>query len=384
VSSDAAHGVAKTLEAATEAYLTRLVVVLCILWHAVAWALEALLRHLHADAPLVELYKSHDAGALEPEHVNFAHVAACVTFAVSFCITLTFRAWSTHCVKRSFAVSVCCINWTAFATYAHHVAGLAPAVATLNGQEFMNPMRYLQWAFTTPVLLSTLASFAGDSPETSRIVRSAVTNDLIMIALGVGEKFSGGGWIRALCFALSSVACVRTLSHAHQLFASAKAQLNNAEDAAHIAALWRQTLIVWTLFPCARLAAVFGILSPGGEEVAMVALDIASKTVYSIVIMACSFTLIDAVTLTRLQRAEELLDRVRRDAAAAQLDVADGLTVAYREAEGWRVDREQRLLHAGVPSETVAAFLDAAVAEYVALAHGRLGAWGLPTLRPTA
>lgn len=71
MSSDAAHGVAKTLEAATEAYLTRLVVVLCILWHAVAWALEALLRHLHADAPLVELYKSHDAGALEPEHVNF-------------------------------------------------------------------------------------------------------------------------------------------------------------------------------------------------------------------------------------------------------------------------------------------------------------------------
>jgi hypothetical protein len=71
VSSDAAYGVAKTLEAANEAYLTRLVVVLCLLWHAVAWALEALLRRLHADAPLVELYKSHDEGALEPEHVNF-------------------------------------------------------------------------------------------------------------------------------------------------------------------------------------------------------------------------------------------------------------------------------------------------------------------------
>lgn len=285
-------------------------------------------------------------------------------------------------MKRSFAVSVCCINWTAFATYAHHVGGLAPAVATRNGLEYMNPLRYLQWAFTTPVLLTCLSSLAGDSPETSRVVRTAVSSDLVMIALGAGEKFSGGGWLRVFCFALSSVACVRTLSHAQQLFDAARAQLSNAEDAAHISALWRQTLTVWTLFPCARLAAIFGLLSPSGEEVAMVALDIAAKTVYSIVIMACSFTLIDAVTLTRLQRAEELLERVRRDAAAVQADVADGLTVAYREAEAWRQDREQRLLHAGVPSQTVTAFLDAAVAEYVALAHGRLGAWGLPTLRP--
>ena len=308
-------------------------------------------------------------------------MAACVTFAVSFCITLTFRAWSTHCVKRSFAVSICCINWTAFATYAYHATGTAPAVRTLDG-EYMNPLRYVQWAFTTPVLLTCLSSLAGDSPEVSRIVHTTVVNDLLMIAVGAGEKFFGAGWPRVACFALSSVACVRTLSHAQQLFACARAQLSNAEDAAHIRALWRQTLTVWTLFPITRLAAIFGLLSPSGEEVAMVALDIAAKTVYSIVIMACSFTLIDAVTLTRLQRAEELLQRVRNDAASAQADVADGLTIAYREAEAWRLDRERRLINAGVPSETVAAFLDAAVAEYVALAHGRLGAWGMPTLSP--
>ncbi len=117
----------------------------------------------------------------------------------------------------------------------------------------------------------------------------------------------------------------------------------------------------------------------------MALLDISAKTGYSIVLMAGTFTLVDQMTARRLARAEELLAMIReseaRSAGGRHRAIADGLTAAYREAGAWRVEREARMMAAGVPEATAAAFLDAAVGEYVALAQGRLDAWGLPTLR---
>lgn len=60
----------RTLEAATEAYLTRLVLLLCCGWHLTAWALTTGLNYLQAAEPLDKLYSMDDA-ALAPEHVQF-------------------------------------------------------------------------------------------------------------------------------------------------------------------------------------------------------------------------------------------------------------------------------------------------------------------------
>jgi hypothetical protein len=65
----------RTLEAATEAYLTRCVLLLCLGWHVTAWALTAGLNYLQAAEPLDKLYSVDDA-ALAPEHVQFGACSA--------------------------------------------------------------------------------------------------------------------------------------------------------------------------------------------------------------------------------------------------------------------------------------------------------------------
>ena len=312
-------------------------------------------------------------------------MAACVTFAVAFMVSFTIWSWSTHPVKRSLAVLVTLINWVAFCTYAAQLAGLAPAMGTAEAGDAMQPFRFLQWAFTTPLLICALTSIAGDGPLARGLLRRGVACDLLMLATGFLERY-GAFPGRAALFAISSVAFVGTMAPMAALFRLAAGALSAPEDAASLAALWRHMLAMWTLFPAARLAALAGLLGANAEETVMAALDVLAKTGYSIVLMAGTFTLVDQMTERRLARAEELLTMIREtdDAKAGGpggTGLADGLTAAYRETEAWRAEREARMTAAGVPESTAAAFLDAAVGEYVALAQGRLDAWGLPTLR---
>ncbi len=308
------------------------------------------------------------------------HTAACITFAVAFAVSLTIWVWSTHPVKRSLAVLVSLINWVAFCTYAAQLVGLAPALATRVAGDAMQPFRYLQWSFTTPLLICALTAIAGDGPVARRLLARAVACDWAMLAFGFAERF-GAAPGRTLLFSASSVAFVGTMMPMAALFRLAATALSDPEDAKSLTALWRHTLTMWTLFPAARLACIAGLLGPNSEETVMAMLDVLAKTGYSIMLMAGTFTLVDTMTERRLKRAEELLTMIRQNDAAGASGLADGLTAAYREAEAWRADREARLASAGVPEATAAAFLDAAVGEYVALAQGRLDAWGLPTLR---
>ena len=308
------------------------------------------------------------------------HTAACITFAVAFAVSLTVWAWSTHPVKRSLAVLVTLINWVAFCTYASQLVGLAPAMATRVSGDVMQPFRFLQWSFTTPLLICALTASAGDGPVARRLLARAVACDWAMLAFGFAERYATAPG-RGATFAASSVAFVGTMAPMAALFRLAASALSDPEDAASLAALWRHTLTMWTLFPAARLARLAGLLGSNSEEAMMALLDILAKKGYSIMLMAGTFTLVDTTTERRLKRAEELLQMIRQNDVAGAAGLADGLTAAYREAEAWRADREARLATAGVPEATAAAFLDAAVGEYVALAQGRLDAWGLPTLR---
>lgn len=76
----------------------------------------------------------------------------------------------------------------------------------------------------------------------------------------------------------------------------------------------------------------------------------------------------------RLTRYEDLLQTAQtqdEDDAAVH-----GVFAAHSEAETWRADRKARLLSAGVPEQRADVFLDAAVGEYIALAHGMVGRLG--------
>lgn len=345
----------------------------------------AALRRSSHGRPLSEACPAPDAGSwlrVTPAHVEAAQLAACITFAVAFFVSATIFSWSVNVVKRRLALTVSAINWVAFATYAAGLAGYAPAMVARAPGPPMQPFRLLQWACTTPLLIFALSCVGGnDTRKAAPLLRTAVLCDLAMLACGFGERY-GAPPGRAAHFAASSLCFVGALRPMAQLFRLAERALSAPEDGARLATLWRHTLTAWCCFPVARLAAIGGLLGPCGEEVAMACLDVAAKTGYCIVLTAGTFTLVDAVTERRLARVEELLATMRAQDSGAQL--AAGVTRAYREAEAWRAERAARLEAVGVPEATAAAFLDAAVGEYVALAQGRLDAFGLPTLRRAA
>ena len=83
--------------------------------------------------------------------------------------------------------------------------------------------------------------------------------------------------------------------------------------------------------------------------------------------------------VTILLGANDVSQSFPAEATAAHIKAERAKAVAaYRDNMRLLLTRLQQ---AGVPAITASVFLDAAVSEYVALAHGRLGAWGLPTLQ---
>ena len=313
-----------------------------------------------------------------------------ITFATALVITLLSLTWTTNLGRRSLALRTSVVNYIALVTYAAQWSGRMPClVAGWSGwggdsaREWASPLRYLQWAFTTPVLLCAISSLSG--PLSWMDVAKPLLWDQLMLWTGFAESLvplAGHAGTHASLFLLSSLSFFAALKHARGACTGAERAYSAPDDVAAIRNLWRHTVLSWSAFPAARLAALAGLLSPVGQEHAYGVADVAAKMVYCCLIMACQFRLIEHTTQRRLARAEELLERIREEEGPSEVAVvADGLSLAFREAEVWRKDRASRLQQAGVPAITASVFLDAAVSEYVALAHGRLGAWGLPTLQ---
>jgi hypothetical protein len=105
-------------------------------------------------------------------------------------------------VKRSLAVLVSLINWVALCTYFAQLVGMAPAMATRVAGDAMQPFRFLQWSFTTPLLICALTSIAGDGPVARRLLARAVACDWLMLAFGFAERY-GAAPARAATFAVS-------------------------------------------------------------------------------------------------------------------------------------------------------------------------------------
>jgi len=314
-----------------------------------------------------------------------------ITFATALVITLLSLSWTTNLGRRSLALRTSVVNYIALVTYASQWSGHMPSLvhgwSGWDGQgalEWASPLRYLQWAFTTPVLLSAISSLSG--PLQWADVARPLAWDQLMLWTGFAESLvplAGHTGTHVALFSVSSFAFVAALTGAREACADAEAAYSTPDDLTAIRNLWRHTILSWSAFPAARIAALAGLLSPVGLEHTYGVADVVAKMMYCCLIMACQFRLIEHTTQRRLARAEELLERLREQEGPSELaEVADGLQLAFREAEVWRKDRALKLAQAGVPAVTASVFLDAAVSEYVALAHGRLGSWGLPTLQP--
>jgi bacteriorhodopsin len=319
--------------------------------------------------------------------VEVAHAVACVAFASSLLLSLLVHFWSWHHVKRCVALRVAEVNYFAFATYVAQFFGGTPTLvlgarrAGARAAQVICPVRFLQWLFTTPALLSLLSPLMGDSPPAAfrSELRASIVADWTMVLFGAAEALCPPDMPRtqAALFAASSVAFAFVVSSARRTFGSVAAALSDRADADAVWKLYRYKRIVWVGFPAARCAALAGALGAGGLEVTYTALDMLAKMVYCVVVMACQFQLVDHTAHLRLCHAEELLTALRNQQDSD--DVAVDLQAAFKEAEAWRQDRLRRLSAAGVPTATAASFLDAAVSEYVALAAGRLaGSYGLP------
>lgn len=315
---------------------------------------------------------------LSPEH--YVHAAACVAFAVALLVSTTSYVWSPQGTKKQVALVVCFINGVACSTYLGLAAGLTCLVESQTG-ELVEPVRYLQWMFTTPAFILLLTCLVKPETEAAGPVRHAIIADQIMIITGFFERYYRPPF-REVLLLISCAAFAKEMINVNRLFISADEKMAVPADRTVLTRLRRITFLVWSLFPVVRFLSLTGLASLTAEEMMFVCLDLLAKLGYSVSLMVGNFTLIDQVLENRLMRYEELFQVSRTQEEDATM--LDGLYAAYAEADSWKRERQQRMLNAGVPENQAEAFLDAAVGEYVALAHGQLGAYGIPSLRPHA
>jgi bacteriorhodopsin len=309
-----------------------------------------------------------------------AHASACNIFGATLLFTLASWAWATHPVKRAIASCICLVNAVAFATYAAHSAGYTPALQTVTPGDLMEPFRFLQWSFTTPMLIVVLGCIAGDGPVARGLLFRALAADMLMIALAFGERYAAGA-LRGVLFWGGGAFFWVTMRAMQRLFTLAAAAASAPEDAQSLRTLWRHTLVCWCCFPLVRALRIGGAVGPNAEEILFAVADIAAKTGYSCLLINGTFTLLDSLTQHRLARCDELMTLIR-GAEDGPSRLAGSLAAAYREAGGLRPAKQRSarisstVTEAAPCDEAAEALLAAAVSEYVALAQGRSDAWG--------
>ncbi|MFC6390393.1 bacteriorhodopsin [Methylorubrum zatmanii] len=145
--------------------------------------------------------------------------------------------------------------------------------------------RYIDWTFTTPLLLLGLARTAMHSGmRRPAVVWGLIGSDLIMIVTALAFGLSQVAWVKWTWFAIS---CGAFLAVFYGIFVQLREE-NAAERADMRAAFLRNAVflsVVWCAYPVVLLVGQDGLgLLPPALALAVIAiLDLTAKVVYGIV-----------------------------------------------------------------------------------------------------
>lgn len=144
--------------------------------------------------------------------------------------------------------------------------------------------RYLDWTFTTPLLLVGLARTAMHSGmRRSAVVWGLVGSDLIMIVTALAFGLSTVAWVKWTWFAFS---CGAFLAVFYGIFVQLREE--NATERADVRSAFLRNAVflsvVWCAYPVVLLVGQdgLGILSPAVALAVVAILDLTAKVVYGV------------------------------------------------------------------------------------------------------
>jgi len=313
---------------------------------------------------------------------------AAIAFLVAALICLQEWFWANCAVKKSISLWVFYINSVTTSTYFYFYLYGEPTVPTywegvqtyLHHQETIGALRYLQWSFTTPAMITVISRLVAHSPQADRMLQNALLCDVAMICTGFLERYLPSPY-HELFFIVSCSCFAHVLSDLTRLFRIA-AQALAEPDHFRVRALYMYTMAMWTLFPVVRLLALWGFLSRSSEEMGFTFLDLATKLVYAISLMQLNNVVVDQEVRLKLKKVQGVLRKEadvknQHDGEMVRnsLQVYEDKMLAMREAAQWREVRQQTLLAQGFPEDKVTALLDSTLEDYISMSSGDISSY---------
>ncbi len=190
--------------------------------------------------------------------------------------------------SRHFFVITASITLIAFISYLVMAAGGGTSLlVTDEGTRVFYWARYIDWLFTTPLLLLDLALLALVRPGRNiGLIASIIGLDVLMILTGLGAGFSTNAFIQVVLFLISTAALVAVLYLlVTNLMSAARGQ--SPAVAAVFNTLAVLTVVLWSLYPVVFLLGSegFGAVGLGTEVFLFMVLDLLAKVGFGFLLL---------------------------------------------------------------------------------------------------
>ena len=192
-----------------------------------------------------------------------------------------------HTVCHGIVPLIAACAYFAMATGQGSVVLADPALAANTGRIFYFA-RYIDWAFTTPILLVTLSLTAMHAgPKRAGAMVGIVLADLLMIVTAFAFGASVVPWIKWTWFLVS---CLAFLGVYYVLWVSLPEA--NAGEREDIRASYRRNAttlsVLWLIYPLVLALAPdgLGLLGDAASVLCIAVLDVVSKVVYGLMTLA--------------------------------------------------------------------------------------------------
>lgn len=258
-----------------------------------------------AAAANLRTYMDHGVVRLEAEVCGSTSLMALTVFAVCASIGLNDIMWTASRQRRRVSSTVMYI--TIIACYTHYlmVQGSDLLMKSIEGT-YYSLLRYLEWIFTTPVLLILVfqlhALVVGGAKSRFRTEMYAIcVADEIMLITGmlVNEM---NGTVRGMLLTVSIGCFMYIITTCIQLFREVLANELTKGDRTRFVILAIAKTVCWTSFPLVFMAKELNYIDTSAEHEWFLSCDVLTKAAYCLLLSAGNIRVLDAA------RDEEMAD----------------------------------------------------------------------------
>ena len=250
-------------------------------------------------------YLDHGVVRLEGEVCGSTSMAAVTVFAVCASIGLNDILWTASAKRRRVSATVLYITIVACYTHYLMVRGSDLLVKGVEGT-YYSLLRFLEWMFTTPVLLILVFQLHALVVGTERAkyrteMYISVVADEIMLVLGILVNEMDGP-ARGLLFAFAVACFVYVIGKCVSMFREMLVNELTKGDRTRFIILAIAKTVCWMSFPAVFVAKELGYIDTSAEHEWFLSCDVVTKAAYCLLLSAGNIRVLDAV------RDEEMAD----------------------------------------------------------------------------